>query len=715
MVSVNTKRVAVSIIFIAIVAMGALEMSALIRIHTLFAMQPKDDDSRHDAFDEKLGGDTLRRRNDETQRIETKESAVVDEHPPKPLNASLEINNRNYGPMLDLLKLAGEKVDEETLEKLPDWSTVTSVIGSTEPIIFGLEKCASLDKEEIALAVAGMFNTGTNLLHELLFRNCHLQSAKYLNSKGQPRNHVLWQVPWGKHEPAEMRYVFKNASTKMKNHSYFIDRTWNPAIILPIVSIRDPYTWMQSMCRSKYHANWFLADAHCPNLGMDTVDLLAYSRMKDRGPIGVDSNRDSDSIIIHSVGPLQGPYPDENHVPVKVSYRTLNMTYESLVHLWNEWYQAYFDAEIPMLMVRAEDLVFFPEQVTRQVCECAGGTFKEPNSVVGNDLKKGHKKKVNPGSRAMAELMTRYGSGQKTQQMTEDDLAYAKTHLKIGLMKMNGYQHPEDESGIPVQRELKKKVVQAEPLIQLLNLAGENVNISTLKRLPTWSTVASVIGSTKPIISGLNQCSSLSRKINTVVVSGMNHSEASKMFQLLRKNCNMGRHRLEFTGQQQIKSNPKIKTLSVVTIRNPYTWILSNDRAQVSKKHFMSDGAPPDDQHVSFHKINDSLVDSWNEWYRDRWRVDNPKLFVRSEDVIFFPKELTKLLCECVGGKMRIFFNLLVKHNNWTSDHVTADAMVEYGYPYQTFRVTNINLDYAKQHLDGELMTMHGYHHPENR
>jgi hypothetical protein len=159
-------------------------------------------------------------------------------------------------------------------------------------------------------------------------------------------------------------------------------------------------------------------------------------------------------------------------------------------------------------MVRAEDLIFFPEQVTRQVCKCAGGTLREPFSVAQLDLKKNK----NPGSRAMAKLMIRYGSGQKTQQMTEDDLEYAKTHINSGLMKMNGYQHPQDESGIPVQRELKKKVVKSEPLIRLLNLAGKNVNTSTLKRLPTWSENASAIGSTKPIISGLDQCSSLSRK-----------------------------------------------------------------------------------------------------------------------------------------------------------------------------------------------------------
>lgn len=83
--------------------------------------------------------------------------------------------------------------------------------------------------------------------------------------------------------------------------------------------------------------------------------------------------------------------------------------------------------------------------------------------------------------------------------------------------------------------------------------------------------------------------------------------------------------------------------------------------------------------------------------------------------MIFLPELLTKLVCECAGGNLREYFYLLETRKEWTSDHVTADTMVEYGSPNITFHLTNIDLDYAKQHLDRELMSMHGYHHPENR
>jgi hypothetical protein len=251
---------------------------------------------------------------------------VVDEHP-KPSNAPLKTSNQNYGPMLDLLKLAGKELDEGTLEKLPDWSTVTSVIGAAEPILFGLEKCASFDKDEIILAAAGMFNLGTNHLHELLKLNCQMQSAKYQDLKGRPRLRVQWQVPWGKHEPPKMRYNIENTIEVQK--LFYTNGTWNPAIILPVVSIRDPYTWMQSMCRSRYQAHWFVTDAHCPNLDMDTVDLLAYCRGKDCRPMQMAQNCISDEVEIL----LANHVPDESHVPVEVRYQALNMTHESLVHL----------------------------------------------------------------------------------------------------------------------------------------------------------------------------------------------------------------------------------------------------------------------------------------------------------------------------------------------------------------------------------------------
>lgn len=53
-------------------------------------------------------------------------------------------------------------------------------------------------------------------------------------------------------------------------------------------------------------------------------------------------------------------------------------SYDSLAHMWLEWYQPYFlDSrynQTPRLMVRHEDLVYRPEKVISKICDCVGGT-----------------------------------------------------------------------------------------------------------------------------------------------------------------------------------------------------------------------------------------------------------------------------------------------------------------------------------------------------
>jgi hypothetical protein len=57
----------------------------------------------------------------------------------------------------------------------------------------------------------------------------------------------------------------------------------------------------------------------------------------------------------------------------------INLTeYESVAHLYKEWYQGYFEStEYPLLMTRLEDIVFRTEDVVTAVCDCVGGTMKQ--------------------------------------------------------------------------------------------------------------------------------------------------------------------------------------------------------------------------------------------------------------------------------------------------------------------------------------------------
>jgi hypothetical protein len=128
--------------------------------------------------------------------------------------------------------------------------------------------------------------------------------------------------------------------------------------VLPIVLIRNPYSWMQSMCRNPYTARWKgMHDTKtCPKLRIGTTA---------DGYNSVDVNFGS--------GPTH---------------------HKSLGHLWNDWYGEYMygnstttnvsggtitNAPFPRLIVRFEDIIFFPFEVTKQICACAGGILGHRN------------------------------------------------------------------------------------------------------------------------------------------------------------------------------------------------------------------------------------------------------------------------------------------------------------------------------------------------
>ena len=92
-------------------------------------------------------------------------------------------------PILKILHQAGYDItnDEEIQkESLPRWSTIQKAYGP--PKIIGLESCAqyqsTVPQKYQHLGVAGLFNSGTNVLHSLLATNCRPGSAQK----------VKWQV-----------------------------------------------------------------------------------------------------------------------------------------------------------------------------------------------------------------------------------------------------------------------------------------------------------------------------------------------------------------------------------------------------------------------------------------------------------------------------------------------------------------------------------------
>lgn len=140
-------------------------------------------------------------------------------------------------PLLDLLLEAGleELLDLPTILSLPKWSSVTKLYGEN-PVVIGLDTCEqfrkSVPNDMAIVAPAGLFNTATNTLADYIVAN-----MEFPNNVEDSRGGTRWQVPWGKHQPVSAKYT--NTATKEKR----INRN----NVMPIVIVRDPYSWMQSM------------------------------------------------------------------------------------------------------------------------------------------------------------------------------------------------------------------------------------------------------------------------------------------------------------------------------------------------------------------------------------------------------------------------------------------------------------------------------------
>jgi hypothetical protein len=137
-------------------------------------------------------------------------------------------------PLMTMLHKAGlTNISQADLDTLPTWESLTRQYGDLEqgPVMVGMDSCERYRQQTVHhrrryAAPAGMFNTGTNAVAFHLEHN--LQALQ------------KWQVPWGKHRMESVRLTH-------------IAPGFEKAILqdaMPIVMIRDPLHWMQSMVRN---------------------------------------------------------------------------------------------------------------------------------------------------------------------------------------------------------------------------------------------------------------------------------------------------------------------------------------------------------------------------------------------------------------------------------------------------------------------------------
>lgn len=169
------------------------------------------------------------------------------------------------------------------------------------------------------------------------------------------------------------------------------------------------------MCRHQYGASWNMDTSnksHCPNLI----------------PVSKRFRSISDSV------------------PVTVQYKEFAVQHDSLVDFWNDWYNEYVNATFPRLIVRFEDVIFHPKEVTKAVCECAGGKLRPyPKKFIyiTDSAKKGAAHGNDKDKTSYIDALVKYGTikGRYTGYYPED-IQYATNSLDTNLMNIFGYQFP---------------------------------------------------------------------------------------------------------------------------------------------------------------------------------------------------------------------------------------------------------------------------------
>lgn len=339
-------------------------------------------------------------------------------------------------------QLLNAGVSEERLEqmrsKLPNWADIEQQYGS-KPIIHNLDSCSAyqalVPAQKRVLGAAGMFNTGTNLVTQLLKQNCYIPQRAVLYGTDATKEQlgIRWQVPWGKHTPAH--YKYRHAAS---DKAAMI----NTEDVLPIVTIRHPYRWIQSMCHHPYTAKW---DHYhqCPNVLMKNIIT--------------DIETNSNNVSLYN--------------PVTVQYGAGLETYASIPHLWNNWYNEYYQhtmhqqpnfethginnrdvsndnnvhnkrSPYPLLIVRMEDLIFHTEDTITSICHCAGGQLYNHNFSYIVTSAKGD----SPGHDTTTDIVNayiKYGTPiQAGAGFESTDYNSTQTVLDSNLMTLFHYLHP---------------------------------------------------------------------------------------------------------------------------------------------------------------------------------------------------------------------------------------------------------------------------------
>lgn len=303
-------------------------------------------------------------------------------------------------------------------------------------IIDGLEACARFRATTSLLrrpAVAGLFNSGTNFMTQLIRRNCIMPLSCPSKDEAhgtRPQKSCIgfpYQVPYGKHNPVRT-IVSQSPFVTMQccvqpdwrygNHTVPSLAHYNRSEVLPVVVIKDALSWMRSMCRYSYAAR-FRRSRECPS----------------------------------PLNPNQDPEGGSVTVAFRKDVRQAKLTpgivtYNSLLDMWSSWYEAYW-TQPDRLIVRYEDLLFNTEETVREICQCVGGrivhgSFDHVLAPAKSGIGHGGSEQTD-----RAKALEKYGlEANRYHGLTESDLRYYVQNAQPDLVSKFHYFASLERHGI---------------------------------------------------------------------------------------------------------------------------------------------------------------------------------------------------------------------------------------------------------------------------
>eukprot|EP00551_Chaetoceros_affinis_P009890 CAMPEP_0203662558 /NCGR_PEP_ID=MMETSP0090-20130426/482_1 /ASSEMBLY_ACC=CAM_ASM_001088 /TAXON_ID=426623 /ORGANISM="Chaetoceros affinis, Strain CCMP159" /LENGTH=426 /DNA_ID=CAMNT_0050525363 /DNA_START=147 /DNA_END=1427 /DNA_ORIENTATION=- len=378
--------------------------------------------------------------------------------------------------ILQLLLKSGVKITPDLLGKLPSVEDFTKLYGS-EPKIIGLDTCKAfqnnIKKTDAAIGPVGVYNSGTTLLHSLLKKHCVIQERVDAFDDGSfsdrpgyiittmdqgaldgMRTGIFNDVPWGKHGPMSWREDKQYRPNTFHINEAYPEMDYNN--VFPIVIVKDPYHWMESMLRHPYNAVWYHSPYSELNLNEEydiydaIYDLNGPNQKKVRRRWSSSSSSSSRGGMKFAVNRQK----EKRMKAVRLNIRFDEdgsgrlqrfVEYDDFVDLWNTFYNDYWNATFPRLIVRYEDLLLHANEIIPQICRCVDGKLVNTTEN-GVTLSQESVKDVGRHGKTsnLVQSLMRYGNETlRTRHFSKGDLVYADEYLRQDLMEIFGYSDPD--------------------------------------------------------------------------------------------------------------------------------------------------------------------------------------------------------------------------------------------------------------------------------